>query len=255
MYTDSHAHLTSEPIFGALDEILQRAKERQVERIFNICTDKVSLRRGLELAAREERIHSVGATPPQTVEQQGELYFPLFEAAAKEGKLVAIGETGLDYHHRQSPKEIQRTFLIRYLRLAAKCLLPVVIHCRDAFADLYAIAGDHFPEGQIVLHCFTGTMNDAERALEKGWMLSFSGIVTFKRSEELRAIAREVPIDRMLIETDSPYLAPQSMRGQTNEPSFIHETAQTIAAVKGLAVEEAARITSGNARRFFKLEP
>ncbi|MCP5504093.1 MAG: TatD family hydrolase [Chlamydiales bacterium] len=254
MFTDSHAHLTCDPVFNELDEILKRAKEKKIDQIFNICIDKISLQRGLELAEKEKWIHNVGATTPHDVEREGGLYFPLFEEAAKQGKLVAIGETGLDYHYEHSPKEMQKTFLARYLNLAEECLLPVVIHCRDAFEDLYSIAQENFPKGQAVLHCFTGTMKEAEKALERNWMISFSGIITFKRSEELRAIAKEIPINHILIETDTPYLAPQSMRGKRNEPSFIHETAQTIANVKGIPLEEVAQMTSKNAKRFFNLD-
>lgn len=254
MFTDSHAHLTCDPVFGELDAILKRAKEKKVDQIFNICIDKVSLQRGIKLAEKEKWIHNVGATTPHDVEKEGGLYFPLFEEAAKQGKLVAIGETGLDYHYEHSPKEMQKVFLARYLNLAEETLLPVVIHCRDAFDDLYSIVHENFPKGQAVLHCFTGTMKDAEKALERNWMISFSGIVTFKRCEELRAIAKEVPINQILIETDTPYLAPQSMRGKRNEPSFIHEIAQTIANVKGIPLEEVAQMTSKNAARFFNLD-
>ena len=254
MYTDSHAHLTCDPVFGELEGVLKRAKEKNVNKIFNICTDKISLERGLELANKEKWIHNVGATTPHNVEKEGGLYFPLFEGAAKQGKLVAIGEAGLDYHYEHSPKELQKTFLARYFDLAAECLLPVVIHCRDAFDDLYAIAQERFPKGKVVVHCFTGTMKDAEMALERGWMISFSGIVTFKRSESLREVAKEVPLNHILIETDTPYLAPQSMRGKMNEPSFIHETAQMIANVKGIPLDEVAAITSKNAESFFNLD-
>lgn len=253
MFTDSHAHLTCDPVFDELNLILKRAKENGVDQIFNICTDKVSLQRGLELAEKEKWIYNIGATTPHDVEKEGGLYFPLFEKAAKEGKLIAIGETGLDYHYEHSPKEIQKTFLIRYLHLAKQCQLPVVIHCRNAFEDLFAIAKENFSKCQAVLHCFTGTMEEAEKVLENNWMISFSGIVTFKRSEELRAIVKEIPLNHILIETDTPYLAPQSMRGKRNEPGFIYETAQTIAAIKGITIEEIAHITSSNAKKFFKL--
>ncbi len=253
MFTDSHAHLTCDPVFDELEGILKRAKEKKVDRIFNICTDKISLERGLELTKKEKWIHNIGATTPHDVEKEGGLYFPLFEMAAKQGQLVAIGETGLDYHYEHSPKELQKTFLSRYFSLAEECLLPVVIHCRDAFDDLYMIAEESFPKGQAVLHCFTGTMKEAEVALERDWMISFSGIITFKRSEILREVVKETPLNHILIETDTPYLAPQSMRGKTNEPSFIDETAQTIANVKGIPLDEVAEITSKNAQRFFNL--
>jgi TatD DNase family protein len=253
MFTDSHAHMTCDPPYKELDELLKRAKENKVEQIINICIDKLSLERGFALAEKEKWIHNVGATTPHDVEKEGELYFPLFEMAARQGKLVAIGETGLDYHYEHSARELQQTFLKRYFSLAKECLLPVVIHCRDAFDDLYAIVSEYFPKGQAVLHCFTGTMKEAEVALERGWMISFSGIVTFKRSEALRDVAKEVPLDQMLIETDTPYLAPQSKRGKMNEPSFISEIAQTIANVKKVPLEKVAEVSSKNAARFFNL--
>ncbi|MCB1081574.1 MAG: TatD family hydrolase, partial [Chlamydiia bacterium] len=226
----------------------------KVGRIINICVDKLSLERGLKLAEKENWIHNVGATTPHDVEKEGGLYFPLFETAAKQGKLVAIGETGLDYHYEHSPKELQQTFLKRYFALAEECLLPVVIHCRDAFDDLYSIADEHFTKGQAVLHCFTGTMKEAEAALERNWLISLSGIVTFKRSDALREVAKEIPLNHLLIETDTPYLAPQSMRGKMNEPSFIQETAQQIADVKGIPLEEVAKATSENAMKVFNLD-
>jgi TatD DNase family protein len=254
MFTDSHAHITCDPAYEQLDELLKRAKENKVEKIVNVCIDKLSLERGLALAEKEKWVHNVGATTPHDVEKEGGLYFPLFEMAAKQGKLVAIGETGLDYHYEHSPKELQQAFLKKYFSLAKECLLPVVIHCREAFDDLYAIASECFPKCQAVIHCFTGTMKEAEVALERGWMISFSGIVTFKRSEDLRAVAKEVPLNQLLIETDTPYLAPQSKRGKMNEPSFISETAQTIANVKGIPLEEVAEMTSKNVMKFFNLD-
>lgn len=253
MFIDSHAHLTCDPVYPELEGILKRAQEGKVDAIVNICTDKISLERGLKLSEEFKWIYNVGATTPHDVEKEGGLYFPLFEEAARTGKLVAIGETGLDYHYEHSPKELQRTFLSRYLQLAAECHLPVVIHCRDAFDDLFAIAQDDFPKGRVLLHCFTGTMEEAETALERGWMISMSGIVTFKRSDALRVVAKEVPLNHLLIETDTPYLAPQSKRGKMNEPSFIQETAQLIADVKGIPLNEIAAITKQNAANFFDL--
>lgn len=254
MFADSHAHLTIDPVFSEIDAVLKRSKEEKVDLIFNICTDKISLERGIELAKKTKGVFNVGATTPHDVEKEGGLYFPLFEKAARQGELVAVGETGLDYHYEHSPKELQQTFLIRYLGLATECHLPVVIHCRDAFDDLFAITAEHFPKGKLILHCFTGTMEDAEKALERGWMISISGIVTFKRSEALREVAKEVPLNHLLIETDTPYLAPQSKRGKMNEPSFIQETAQTIANVKGVPLEEIAKATRENALTLFGVE-
>lgn len=257
MFFDSHAHLTYDTVYENLPQILTRAQEKKVEGIVNICTDKVTLERGLKLAEEFDWIYTAGATTPHDVEKEGGIYFHLFEEAARTKKLHAIGETGLDYHYKHSSIEMQKAFLKRYLELALACDLPVIFHCRDAFDDLFAITESEYKkEGKLqpaVLHCFTGTMKEAERALERNWYISFSGIVTFKRSQELREIAKEVPLNQLLIETDTPYLAPQSHRGKPNEPSFIGETAQVIAEAKELTIEEVAKISTQNVRDFLKL--
>jgi len=254
-FIDSHAHLTSEKVFEEIDQILQRAQASGIKAIVNICTDETTLKRGLELAKKYPWIYNAAATTPHDVATEGEALFPFMEHHAKQGMLVAVGETGLDYFYHHSPKELQQHFLRRYLQLALSCRRPVVIHCREAFSDLfkildaeYVVDGRHAPG---VLHCFTGSESEAEKVLERGWYLSLSGIVTFKKSDSLRQIAKMVPLDRLLIETDTPYLAPQSRRGIVNEPSFLIETAATIAAIKSVSLEELAKATADNAQRLF----
>ena len=246
-FADSHAHLTSPELCADADAIVRRAEAAQVTRILNICTGRASLSAGLALAERHPSVRNSGATTPHDVEKDGEADFPIFAEAARAGKLAAIGETGLDYHYEHSPKALQRQFLIRYLQLALDCSLPVIFHCRDAFADLYAITDEHYRAGSpAILHCFTGTAAEAEESLRRGWFISFSGIITFKKSEALREVVRIVPLSQMLIETDAPYLAPQSRRGQVNEPAFLPETARLIAQIKQVSVEEVAQATSQN---------
>ncbi len=251
MYIDSHAHLTSDKMIDQTETMIERAKQAGVEKIVNICTDEKSLDKGLELAKRFDWIFNTAATTPHDVETDGELFFPLVENAARNRDLIAIGETGLDYHYEYSPRELQKEYLIRYLHLAFEFLLPVVIHCRDAFSDLFSIADSEYKNGPAVLHCFTGTLDEAKEVLKRNWYISCSGIITFKKSIELREAIRFVPLDRLLVETDAPYLAPQSRRGKMNEPSFIHETVEAIAQVKGIQPEEVARQTSENANQFF----
>ncbi len=257
MFIDSHAHITANSVFAHVDSLLERAQVAGVESVINICTDVATLQRGVELVKKYPWVHNVAATTPHDVEKEGEAVFPIMEAHARQGALVAVGETGLDYFHHHSPVELQKHFLRRYLTLALACRLPVVIHCREAFADLFAILdSDYVVDGQLapgVLHCFTGTEAEAEGVLARGWYLSLSGIVTFKKSETLRVVAKMVPLDRLLIETDTPYLAPQSRRGSQNEPAFLPETAAVIAAAKGLTLEEVAQATTANARRLFNL--
>ncbi len=248
---DSHAHLTSPDVLPHVEPILLRAKAAGVTHILNICTDPESLRQGILLASQHPHIRNAGATTPHDVAAEGESAFPLFEAAAREGKLSAVGETGLDYHYDYSPKALQQTFLKRYLRLAAETRLPVIFHCREAFADLFAIADAEYA-GPAILHCFTGTFAEAQGVLKRGWYLSLSGIVTFKKSEMLREAAKLVPLSQLLIETDTPYLAPQSRRGKPNEPAFLPETAACIAEAKGISVDEVARASSENARKAFQ---
>lgn len=250
-FLDSHAHLTSDEVYPLIDDVLARAQKAHVDRIINICTDAPTMERGLILKEKYPWIENVGATTPHDVEKEGEKNFPLFEKMAREGHLVAVGETGLDYYYEHSNRELQVQFLEKYLELATDTNLPVVIHCRDAFDDLFSICKSF--HGKLLLHCFTGDMPIAEKALERGWLISLSGIVTFKRSESLREVAKSVPLSHLVIETDSPYLAPQSKRGKQNEPAYVVETAETLAASKNISLEEVAIATYENACQFFKL--
>lgn len=252
MLTDSHAHLTHEGIKHELILAhLERAKEAGLTRIINIATTPEELRDGLKLKQQFPWIDHVASTTPHDVEKYGEKHFEIFEEHAKNGDLVAVGETGLDYYYDHSPRDLQQQFLIRYFDLATQCDLPVVIHCRDAFADFFKILDRHF-KGKGVLHCFTGNLEEAKQVVERGWYLSLSGIVTFKRSLELQEVAKMVPLEQLLIETDAPYLAPHPLRGKPNEPAYIVHTARLIADLKGLTYEELAKATAQNAADLFK---
>ncbi|MFT4552582.1 MAG: TatD DNase family protein [Chlamydiales bacterium] len=257
MFIDSHAHITTPELAEDLEDILLRAKTANVSTIVNICTDVGTLKDGIILAEKYPWIYNTAATTPHDVEKEGEEVFPFIEEQARNGKLVAVGETGLDYYYTHSSQSIQKDFLKRYLHLALDCKLPVVIHCREAFADFFEILdAEYIINGSLapgVLHCFTGTIEEARQVIERGWFLSLSGIVTFKKSHELREVAKIVPPDQLLIETDSPYLAPQSHRGKRNEPSYLPETAKVIAEVKGMSTEDLARVTSENAKRLFSI--
>jgi TatD DNase family protein len=251
-FIDSHAHLTAPEIFPEIEGILARAKTAGVSHILNICTDPESLSKGILLTSRHPNIKNAGATPPQDVLFQAEEAFFQFEEAAASSKLAAIGETGLDYHY-DVPKEIQKKYLVRYLYLAASLQLPAIFHCREAFSDLFSIVDAEY-SGPAILHCFTGNLDEAEEVLKRGWYLSLSGIVTFKKSETLREVAKIVPLSQLLIETDAPYLAPGVYRGKINEPSYILETAKCVAQAKGISVEKLAEATTENARNLFFLD-
>ncbi len=251
MYLDSHAHISSDALFEKVDDLRKRALVAGVEGIVNICTDEKSLERGILMKGGSPEVVLTASTTPHDVEKEGESFFPKVEEAAKKGLLQAIGETGLDYYYEHSPRELQKKYLVKYFGLAKEVNLPVVFHCRDAFSDLFSIAKAEYPKKTALLHCFTGTLEEAKKVLDFGWYISFSGIITFKRSHELREVVKYVPLERMMIETDSPYLAPQSKRGKENEPSFITETAALVAELKGVSVQEVAKQTKVNARSFF----
>lgn len=251
-FVDSHAHLThGEKI---TDDELLRAKEANVTAIINICTDERSLKEGfiLQEEAKSPKIYTATATTPHDVAKDGDHFFPIVEKAAFEKRLVAIGETGLDYYYEHSPRDIQKQFLRKYLKLAKKYHLPVVIHCRDAFADFFSIWDEEKP-AHTVLHCFTGTVDEVDSCLKRGMYISFSGIITFPKSVSLREAALRVPQDRLLIETDAPYLAPQAFRGKKNESSYIVETAKVLAELKGVSLMELGESTSKNAQHVFQL--
>jgi len=179
---DSHAHLGYDSLYDQIADVMDRCKKAGVIKVVNICTDQKTAERGEKLSKAYPHIHNVGATTPHDVLKEGEKDFPFFAKLAKEKKLVAIGETGLDYHYERSPKKLQQEFLCRYFALAKECQLPVVIHCRDAFEDLFTIADENYHNLPLLLHCFTGTQKEAEKALDRGWKISMSGIVTFKKS-------------------------------------------------------------------------
>lgn len=254
-YFDSHAHLSGDASYEQVEALLERAWEAGVRGVANICTDSETLRRGLELSKKYPWVYQTASTTPHDVAKEGAENFDFIATTARAGGLVAVGETGLDYFYAHSPQEIQQEFFRRYIDLSLETDLPLIIHCRDAFKDLYKILDEKYSkirkERAGILHCFTGTLEEAKAGIERGWLVSFSGIVTFKKSVELKEVARELPLEKIVIETDTPYLAPQSHRGQPNEPAFMVETACCLAEIKGIDEAELVRATSRNARTLF----
>ncbi|MEN9343779.1 MAG: hypothetical protein RLZZ453_566 [Chlamydiota bacterium] len=254
MIFDTHAHLTCEELIDKAPALIENAKKAGVSRIVNICTDEKSLIDGLQLHKQySNTVFLSAATTPHDVQKEGASFFPIVEKCAKERQLVAIGETGLDYFYTHSPIDMQKTYLSAYFRLAISCALPIIFHCREAFADLFSMADKEYKDKPALLHCFTGSLEEARGVLDRGWLLSISGIATYKKSDTLREVIRYVPLDRLTLETDAPYLAPQSHRGKQNEPAYILETATLIASLKNLSVEEVAHQTTLNAKAFFSV--
>ncbi len=217
---------------------------------------KGSLEPGLRLAEEHEFIFAaVGLHPHEASLYDAELEQTLLECS-RHPKVIGWGEIGLDYYYDHSPRDVQQQVFRRQLELALEQKLPVIIHTRDAEDDTISILREHWQQAggaEIggIIHCFTGTQTLADAALEIGFHISFSGVVTFKTAEELRSVARTVPMERLLIETDCPFLAPMPYRGKRNEPAFVVETAKKLAELKQTSVEEIANITSGNFRRLF----
>lgn len=253
MYTDSHAHISSEEMLEDIDNVLKRAHAAQISRIINVCTNRKTLEKGIELATQYPFILNVGATSPHDAEKLAEQDFAIFKKALEEKQIIAVGETGLDYYYFKDSKEIQKKYLIRYMQLALEHDVALIIHCREAFEDLFDLADKHYPSSKLMLHCFTGTDKDAKEAIQRGWYLSFSGIITFKKSEDLRNTIKKVPLENILVETDCPYLAPLSRRGKKNEPAYLLETIETIAHLKNKTLHAIGYITSENAQKIFSL--
>ena len=251
MLTDTHAHLDSlEDPEGAVE----RARSNGVERIISISSGLESSRNTLAFAEGREGIYVAVGVHPHAAATGDEPTLSAIEDLAGSQGVVAIGETGLDYHYMNSGKETQIRSFTGQIAIARRCGLPIVIHVRDADEDLIGILkSEDVSEKRGVIHCFTGNYETAKRYLDLGFYISFSGIVTFKKSDELRAAAAGVPADRLLIETDSPYLAPVPFRGKPNEPAYVRHVAETVAEVRRLKTEELARLTSENAARLFGL--
>jgi TatD DNase family protein len=234
-------------------EVISRAKAAGVDLILEIAGSDIakgSLDAGLALAEEHDLIYSaIGVHPHEASIYDPELEARLLEATSRQ-KVVGWGEIGLDYHYDYSPREVQRRVFAIQIELARQAGLPVIIHTREAEEDTVAILREH--EGVTgVLHCFTGTQSLADTALELGLLISFSGVLTFKNSNDLRAVAASVPLDRTLVETDSPYLAPVPFRGRRNEPAYVRETAASLASLHGVTIEEVAGQTSANFMRLF----
>ena len=226
---DSHCHLDFPDFAGELDAIVERARAAGVERMITIGTRVEKAAQAAEIAERYEGVYFTIGTHPHEAASASAADFTTMRRFAAHPKCVGIGEAGLDYHYNYAPPDVAKRVFRGQIALARELGLPVVIHTRDAEDDTAAILKDEMGQGRFgaLLHCFTSSRALAETALGLGLMISFSGVVTFKNSGELRAIARDVPLDRILVETDAPYLAPVPHRGKRNEPAFVAATAQS----------------------------
>jgi TatD DNase family protein len=254
MLVDSHCHLDFPDFAPELDATVARARAAGIGRMVTIGTHLTKARPVIEIAERFDGVMAtVGLHPHHAVDELDLATVENIAALADHPKVIAIGETGLDYFYDHSPRETQRESFRRHIRAALQLGLPVIVHTRDAEDDTMQILTEEGAGKGLtgLIHCFSSSRQLAEKALEIGFSLSFSGIVTFKKSEELRAIARDVPLERMLVETDAPYLAPVPHRGKRNEPAFVAHTAAVLADLKGVTPEAFAEATTANFRALF----
>ena len=244
---DSHCHLDDAKFDPDREETIARARAAGIETLMAIGTGQgpPDLEAGIRLADQYPFIYATVGVHPHDASKATPETFERLRQLANHPKVLAIGEIGLDYHYDFSPRDVQRAAFARQLEIAAEAAKPIVIHTREAWADTLALLGERWRGGGI-MHCFTGGPREAEEALALGFHLSFGGVLTFPKAENVREAARITPPDRLLVETDCPYLAPAPHRGKRNEPAFMTETVRRLAELRGQPVEEVSALTSAN---------
>ena len=270
MYVDSHCHLDDSGFDVDRDAVVERARGAGLKYLLTIGgaggPDRLS--EAVRIAERHEWIYAAAGVHPHEAAKARDSHFDELRELAAHPQFVAIGEIGLDYYYDHSPRDVQRQVLVRQLELAREVGLPVIIHCRDAWADFREVVracwgpgsgsggppgSENQPRPSGILHCFGGTREDAFELMDLGFLVSFAGNVTFKKAENLRAVAREIPLDCLLTETDSPYLTPAPYRGKRNEPAYVREVTRALAELHSLSEEEMGRRAVQNFARFFGL--
>jgi TatD DNase family protein len=263
IFVDSHAHLEMEQFRADREQVLARAREAGIETIVAIGsgTGPGSLDCAIQLAERYDFLYATIGIHPHEAKLASDADFEEMAQLAKRPKVIAWGEIGLDYFYDHSPRQVQQQVFLRQLSLAQAAKLPIVIHCRpsdnsdDAWQECLKLLREHWAASGLggILHCFTGTWAHAAQALDMGFMISFAGNITFPKAHQIHEAAKQVPLDRMLIETDSPFLAPVPHRGKRNEPSFVREIARLLGELRGLSTEDVGLQTANNFYRFFSL--
>jgi TatD DNase family protein len=254
---DSHAHIDFPQFDADRDAMLERARAAGVETLLAIGTGPgpEKLDSALPYAEQHDWIYASVGIHPHEAEKVTPAHLAEVERLARHPRVIAFGEIGLDFHYDLSPREIQERVFREQLAIAHAAKLPIIIHCRDAWPECLAILEEVWRGTGLggILHCFSGTEAEAKQGIEMGFLVSFAGNVTYPKSQNLRDISKVLPLSSLLIETDSPYLSPQPVRGKRNEPANVAEVARTLATVRDLAVEEVGAATAANFRRFFRL--
>lgn len=263
MFVDSHAHLDGKQFDSDREQVIARAREAGVRTLVAIGNGDgpPQLDAGIQLAERYSFLYATIGVHPHEARLASDHVYSEMERLARHPKVIAWGEIGLDYYYDHSPQDVQKQVFLRQMELASAAKLPIVIHCRpsdnreNAWQDCLQLIEEHWASKGIggILHCFTGTWAHAKRALDMGFMISFAGNLTFPNAQQIRDAALEVPLDRILIETDCPYLAPIPYRGKRNEPAHVKETARKLGELRGLSMEDAGALTARNFYNFFKI--
>jgi len=253
LLVDSHCHLDFPSLGEDLDGVMARAEAAGVGAMVTICTRVDHFAGILDIAERFENVYCSVGLHPHNAAQEADLETARLIELAGHDKVVGIGETGLDFHYDKSPRDVQAELFRRHIAAARQTGLPLIVHSRAADAEMTAILRDEYEKGAFpgVMHCFSSGPELARAALDLDFYISFSGIVTFNKAEEVRAVAAETPLNRLLVETDAPYLAPVPHRGKDNEPAFVAHTANKLAALRGLSSAEMTHQTSANFFRLF----
>ena len=255
MYIDTHVHLNADQYENDVDEVITRALEANVEKMVVIGFDQKTINKAMELTEKYPFIYAVVGWHPVDAIDCTEEDLKWIEDLAAHPKVVGIGETDLDYHWDKSPKDVQQELFRKQIRLAQKVNLPIIIHNRDATADVVRILKEEEAEKTGgIMHCFGGSVETAKECIAMNFMISLGGPVTFKNAKMPKEVATEIALEHLLIETDAPYLTPHPYRGKRNEPALVTLVAKEIARLKGLSIEEVAEVTTSNALKFFKIK-
>jgi TatD DNase family protein len=255
MIFDTHAHLNAHQYSEDLDSVIQKAKEEGVSKILVVGFDKETIEKALEIAEGNEGFYAgIGWHPVDAIDFNDN-YINWIEELTENKKVVAIGEMGLDYYWDKSPKEVQLEVFKKQINLAKRVKLPMIIHNREATKDvLDTLRTEKADEVGGIMHCFNGSIETAKMCMDLGFYLSIGGPVTFKNAVNLQKVVEQIPMDKLLVETDCPYLTPHPYRGKRNEPSYIKHIVQKIADIKNISFDEVARITTSNAQKLLKID-
>ena len=251
MIIDSHCHLDYEPLINNIDQVLLNAKKENITNLLTIGTSLESSRKVLEIVAKYPNVYgAIGIHPNSTTGNLDKLD-EIHILKKKNKKIIAFGETGLDYFYKRSDKKDQIIAFEKHVEFSISEKIPVIIHSRDADDDTISIIKKYHKKTNFLIHCFTGNLEFAKNLLNLNCLISFSGIITFKKSNDLRDVVKYVPLEKMLIETDSPYLSPDPFRGKSNEPANVKIVAETVASIKQISFEQVATSTTANFNNFF----